>query len=274
MVINSSSNLNALSAPRNNATQNSQTQASQTIASLSSGQRINRAADDAAGSAIIERFAAQIIGNSQGIRNLNDAVSLAQTAEGAISSISDNTQRIRELAVAAGNSTLSASDRQALQAEADQLSQSNTDIIRNTEFNGQAILQGGGFSFQAGANSNQQLNLNTSNLGGSNGLSSTGQINLSSISAASASLDSLDQDLQRISAERSNLGAFQSGLENSISSLRTTVENQSASRSRIADTDFAAQSTQQVQNSIRGQAELAMQAQANASGKQVLSLLR
>jgi flagellin len=273
MSIGLNTNLSALSTQRfSTGALDAQ---SQSITALSSGKRINSAADDAAGAAIIERFATQIVGNSQGIRNLNDAVSLSQTAEGALSSISDNTERIRELTVAAGNSTLSASDRQALQAEVNQLSQSNNDIIQNTQFNGQAILQGGNFNFQAGANSGQIQSLSTNNLGASNALaSSSGQIDLSSTAAASASLQALDQDLQRISSERSNLGAFQNTIDSSIRNLQISVENQSASRSRIADTDFASQTAQLAQEAIRAQASVAMQTQANASGKQVLSLLR
>ncbi|QLI80373.1 flagellin FliC [Chitinibacter fontanus] len=273
MALGLNTNVTSLSAQR--YTTNTQDAQARTLNALSSGKRINSAADDAAGSAIIERFAAQIIGNSQGIRNLNDAVSLSQTAEGAISSISDNTERIRELTVAAGNSTLSASDRQALQAEVNQLSQSNNDIIQNTQFNGMAILQGGSFNFQGGANSGQLQNLNTGNLAGSGALASVaGQIDLSSVAAANTSLNALDQDLQRISNERSNLGAFQNGIEANINNLRVSIENQAAAKSRIADTDYAAQTANLAQESIRSQAGLAMQAQANASSKQVLSLLR
>ncbi|QLG87270.1 flagellin FliC [Chitinibacter bivalviorum] len=272
MMVTPNTNLPSLSAQR--FTNSAQEAQNKNLTALSSGKRINSAADDAAGSAIVERFAAQILGNSQGIRNLNDAVSLSQTAEGALSSISDNTARIRELTVAAGNSTLSASDRQAMQAEVNQLSQSNQDIIKNTEFNGQAILQGGNFNFQGGANADQQLSLNTSNLASNNALGTTsGQIDLSSSASASASLSLLDQNLQTISGERSNLGAFQNRIESSINNLQTSVENQSAAKSRIADTDYASQTAALAQNAIRAEAGLAMQALANASSKQVLSLL-
>ncbi|WP_410498886.1 flagellin [Chitinibacter sp. S2-10] len=270
MVTNT--NLSSLAAQR--YTDNAQAAQNKSMTALSSGKRINSAADDAAGLAIAEQFAAQIIGNSQGVRNLNDAVSLSQTADGALEGISDNTQRIRELAVAAGNSTLSASDRQAMQAEVDQLNQSSNDIIRNTQFNGQSVLQGGSFAFQAGANAGEQINLSTGNLGGNTLASASGQIDLSSPTAASNSLLALDQDIQSLNNERSNLGAFQSRVESGISNLRSSVENQSAARSRIADTDYAAQSARLAQNRILTEAGLAMQTQANASSKQVLSLLR
>jgi flagellin len=273
MMVTPNSNLASLSAQRyTNSAQDAQ---SKSLTALSSGQRINSAADDAAGSAMVELFAAQIVGNSQGVRNLNDAVSLSQTADGALSSINDNTDRIRELTVAAGNDTLSASDRSAMQAEVNALSQGNQDIISNTQFNGQALLQGGSFNFQAGANAGDQLSLNTSNFGGTNGLATAnGQIDLSSSAAASASLDLLDQDQQSINSQRSNLGAFQGRIEASINNLNTSVENQSAARSRINDTDYAATSAQLAQDSIRSQAGLAMQVHANANAQQVLSLLR
>jgi flagellin len=273
MMVTPNSNLASLSAQRyTNSAQDAQ---SKSLTALSSGQRINSAADDAAGSAMVELFAAQIVGNSQGVRNLNDAVSLSQTADGALSSISDNTDRIRELTVAAGNDTLSASDRSAMQAEVNTLSQGNSDIISNAQFNGQALLQGDSFNFQAGANAGDQLSLNTSNFGGTNGLATaSGQIDLSSSTAASASLSLLDQDQQAINTQRSNLGAFQSRIEASISNLNTSVENQSAARSRINDTDYAATSAKLAQESIRTQAGLAMQVHANAGAQQVLSLLR
>ena len=258
-----------------NSTSQAQAAQAKSLQSLSTGSRINSAKDDAAGAAIIQQFAAQIAGSNQAVRNLNDAVSVAQTAEGALSSISENTERIRELAVAAGNSTLSASDRQALQAEADQLSQSNADITKNTEFNGQAVLQGGQFNFQAGPNAGNQLSFSNGALGGEAGLNTAaGKIDLSSPAAASAALNALDSDLQTVSGQRANLGAFQSRVESGIQNLQTSSVNLSASRSRIADTDYAAQSAKLAQENIRANAGIAMQVQARASSGQVLSLLR
>ncbi|WP_034640585.1 flagellin [Chitinilyticum aquatile] len=246
-----------------------------TIASLSSGSRINRAADDAAGSAIIQQFAAQIAGNNQAARNLNDGISLAQTADGALSSLDENTQRLRELTVAAGNSTLSASDRAALQAEADAISQSNNDIVQNASFNGQPLLQGNSFTLQSGPNAGDQISFSSANLGGSNGLASArGGVDLSSASAASQSIDRLDADLQLISEQRSNLGAIQSRLEAGVGNLQTTAINESAAKSRIGDTDYAAATSRLAQERIRSDAANAMQVQANAAPAQVLSLLR
>ena len=268
-------NTNTASLFAQNSTTQSLAAQSSSLQKLSSGSRINSAKDDAAGAAIIQQFAAQIAGSNQAVRNLNDGVSLAQTTEGALSSISENTLRLRELSVAAGNSTLSASDRQALQAEADQLSQSNSDIVKNTEFNGQAVLQGGQFNFQAGSNAGDQLSLNNTALGGAAGLNSVaGKIDLSSVAAATASLDSLDQDQQTVSSQRANLGAFQSRLDSGIQNLQTSSLNLSAAKSRIGDTDYAAQSAKLAQENIRANAGIALQVQARATSSQVLSLLR
>lgn len=273
MMINPNNNFAALSAQNNTVRSQGAQEAS--LQKLSSGARINSAKDDAAGAAIIQQFAAQIIGSNQAVRNLSDGVSLAQTAEGALGSISDNTERLRELSVAAGNGTLSASDRQALQAEADALSQSNKDIVNNTQFNGQAVLQGGQFNFQAGANAGDQLSLNNASLGGQAGLNSVaGRIDLSSSAAATASLQELDADLETVAGQRANLGAFQSRLDSGIQNLQTTAINTSAAKSRVADTDYAAESAKLAQENIRSNAGLAMQVQARANASQVLSLLR
>lgn len=206
---------------------------------------------------------------------MNDGVSLAQTSDGALSSISENTDRLRELSVAAGNSTLSASDRQALQVEADALSQSNNDIVKNTQFNGQALLQGGTVNLQAGANAGDQLSLSSSSLAGAGGLNSVaGRIDLSSSTAATASLQALDSDIDAIAGQRANLGAFQNRLESGIQNLQTTSVNLSAAKSRIGDTDYAAETSKLVQENIRSNAGIAMQVHARANAGQVLSLLR
>ncbi|MBM5571388.1 MULTISPECIES: flagellin N-terminal helical domain-containing protein [Deefgea] len=273
MMINPNNNFAALITQNNTSRAQNAQEAS--LQKLSSGARINSAKDDAAGAAIIQQFAAQIAGSNQAVRNLSDGISLAQTTEGALSSIAENTERLRELTVAAGNSALSASDRQALQAEADALSQSNDDIVRNTQFNGQAVLQGGQFNFQAGANAGDQLSLSNAQLGGTSGLNSVaGRVDLSSPAAATASLQALDADIDMISGQRANLGAFQSRLENGVQNLQTTAINTSAAKSRVADTDYAAETARLAQENIRTNAGLAMQVQARANAGQVLSLLR
>ncbi|QKJ66975.1 flagellin FliC [Deefgea piscis] len=271
MMINS--NVMALGMQSRDAV--SQSASSKAMQSLSSGSRINSAKDDAAGSALIEQFAAQIAGSNQAVRNLNDGISLAQTAEGALSSISDNTDRLRELTVAAGNGTLSASDRQAMQAEADALSQSNADMVKNAQFNGQALLQGGSFNFQAGPNANDLLSLNNPTLNGANGLASAaGSLDLSSASAANSSLSLLDRDIELISGQRAQLGAFQNRIDSGIQNLQTSALNLSAAKSRVADTDYAATTAQWTRDKVRNNANLAMQVQARANAGQVLSLLR
>ncbi|MBV8657505.1 MAG: flagellin FliC [Burkholderiales bacterium] len=245
---------------------------------LSSGLRINSAADDPAGSAIVSAFAAQIAGNQQAVSNLNDGVSYAQTASGALGQLADNTAQLQTLAVQAGNSTLSAADRQAIQAEANQIGQSNNDIIQNTQFNGQPLLQGGTQTFQAGANAGQQINLTSPNLtaaAGSGGLySASGQIDLSSVAGATSALDNLATDLTTISTSQSQIGAASNGFTAAANNLQTTVINASASKSAIGDTDYAAATSQLAANQILSQANIAIQAQANANSRQVLSLLK
>ncbi|MGL4995843.1 MAG: flagellin, partial [Deefgea sp.] len=142
-------------------------------------------------------------------------------------------------------------------------------------FNGQAVLQGGQFNFQAGANAGDQLSLSNGQLGGQAGLNSVaGRIDLSSSAAATASLQALDADIETVSGQRANLGAFQNRLESGIQNLQTTSINMSAAKSRIADTDYAAETAKLAQENIRTNAGLAMQVQARANAGQVLSLLR
>jgi len=273
------------STPNSLFAQNSLAQAqksqAKTLQSLSSGQRVNSAADDPATAAIIQQFAAQIAGSDQAARNLNDGVSLTQVADGALGQLSSNSQRLRELAVAAGNGTLSAEDRSALQAEANQLTQSNNDIVQQTSFNGIALLQGGSsLSFQSGANagSDNQTALSSANLSaapGSGGLFSlNGGVDLSSPAAATQTLDNLDADLNTLSGQQARFGAASNAFEAAIGNLQNRSLNLAAARNRSADTDYAAATAQLAQEQIRTQANLAVQAQANASAAQVLGLLR
>lgn len=247
----------------------------QSLRQLSTGQRVNEAKDDPAAVALISQFAAQIAGNSQALRNLNDGISLAQTADGALAQVQDNTQRLRELAVQAGNGTLSSQDRAALQAEANALSQSGNDTLRNASFNGQPLFQGGQLDFQAGpdAGGGNQIRVNLGNLADGGLFGPNGRLDLSSAASASAGLEGLDQTLETLGSSRATLGAVSSRFEASVQALANRNENLSASRSRIADTDFAATSSQLVLEQIRNQASIAAQAQANASAPQVLSLL-
>lgn len=272
-------NTNQVSLFSQNQQVNTQQSLQKTQRSLASGQQINSAADNPAIAAIVQQFASQIAGSNQAARNLNDGVSLTQVADGALEQLQSNTTRLRELAVAAGNSALSAEGRSALQQEANQLQQLNNDIVQQTGFNGTALLQGGSpLGFQSGANAGQQTTLNAANLGaapGSGGLTSVaGGIDLSSIGGATQALADLDQDLQVLSDNRARFGAASNGFSAAIDNLQVRSENLAAARSRVNDTDYAAATAQLAQDQIRNQAGLAVQAQANASAGQVLGLLR
>lgn len=250
-----------------------------TLRSLASGQRINSAAENPAVAAIVQQFAAQIAGSNQAARNLNDGVSLTQVADGALGQLQANSGRLRELAVAAGNSTLSAADRGALQAEADQLVQANNDIVKQTNFNGNPLLQGGSpLGFQSGANAGQQTSLAAANLAAppaSGGLFSlAGGIDLSSAANATQTLGNLDSDLDTLASSRARFGAASNAFTAEIGNLQTRSDNLAAARSRSNDTDYAAATAQLAQQQILGQANIAVQSQANASASQVLGLLR
>lgn len=243
---------------------------------IASGKRITDASVDPAGSAILSALNAQLAGQQQALANLNDGVSYAQTADGALAQLQDNTDRMQTLAVQAGDGALNADDRSAIQAEADQLGQSNRDIVAQTQFNGQPVLQGGSLSFQAGANAGQQISVASPDLSGSagqGGLYGAGSIDLSSQASASQALDQLASDQDLLSSQRTALGAVSNRFASAISGLAASNEATAASSSRIGDTDYAAASAQLAQEQIRSQAGIAVQAQANASAKQVLALL-
>ena len=376
-VINT--NISSLNAQRN--LNSSQGAASTAMQRLSSGMRINSAKDDAAGLAIAERFTAQIKGLNQAARNANDAISLTQTAEGAMTSVTDNLQRIRELAVQSANASNSASDRAALQTEAAQLKSEIDRVANQSQFNGIKLLDGSFTSgvFQVGANAGETItvsglqnstlaalgsvtsaatqsavvsgltttatvvadftvngtdigplatvgtsqqraaqvvdavnkistttNVNayldattsrivlTSNaaitLAGSGaGLAATGfaaattaaatvtgltTLDISSYAGASQAITQVDSALGQINTSRATLGAMQSRFTAAVTNLQTASENLSASRSRIQDTDYAAETAALTRSQILQQAGMAMLAQANQSPNQVMTLLR
>lgn len=373
-----STNIASLNSQRNLNSSQSALQVS--LQRLSSGLRINSAKDDAAGLAITERFSTQIRGLNVAVRNANDGISLAQTTEGALSEISNNLQRIRELAVQSRNATNSASDRQALNAEAQQLKEEIDRVASQTSFNGVKLLDGSFASqvFQVGANQgetitvNSIVNANSANLGtydrasvtgiaattygaitagdltingtsvgpiaadtsateraasirnainsvanqtgvyavndtattitlfsttanitiglsnsattattgltaGTTNLtSSTGfaALNISTTAGADAAMQSMDAALQAVNSARANMGAVQNRFSSVIANLQTTSENLTASRSRIQDADFAAETASLTRAQILQQAGVAMLAQANQLPNTVLSLLR
>lgn len=282
LIVNT--NIASLNAQRNLAT--SQSQLAVTLQRLSSGLRVNSAKDDAAGLAVSQAFTAQIRGSNQAVRNANDGISLGQTAEGALGQIANNVQRIREIAVQAANGTLSDTNRQQLQKEVDQLTQEISRIVQTTTFNGTMLLSGSAsLTFQVGASgsADNQVSVTTTNLAqnGSAGLyayssslTSTGVINVSTQSAASAALSSLDADISQVSTLRSTFGSVQNRFEAVISNLQNYVENLTASNSRILDADFAAETANLTRGQILQQAGTAVLAQANALPQTALSLLR
>jgi len=251
-----------------NSLSSAQEAQAQSLEQLSSGKRVNSAADDPAASAIINQFAAQIAGNGRAAQNLSDGISLAQTADGALSQLQDSNQQIRELAVQAGNGILNNQDRTAIQAQADALTQSNNDVLRNASFNGQPLFQGNSLTFQAGPNAGDQISVTLGNLG-ANGASNS--VDLSSTGSVAAALDQIDQRIGTINDSRAALGALNNRFEAGINNLRTTAGNLAAASSRIGDTDYAAATAKLAQQQILSQAGLATQAQANASSRQVLT---
>jgi flagellin len=264
-VINT--NILSLNAQRNLT--NSQGALQTSLQRLSSGLRINSAKDDAAGLAISERFTTQIRGLNQAIRNANDGISLAQTAEGALSEVTNNLQRIRELAVQSANATNSASDRLALDAEVQTLKGEISRVAGATSFNGVQLLNtAAGLVFQVGANAAETVTVNTVNV------STLVLGDVTDAANATTMLGQVDTALGTVNGARADFGAVQNRFESVVRSLQTTAENLSASRSRIMDADFAAETAALTRAQILQQAGVAMLAQANAAPQSVLNLLR
>jgi flagellin len=247
---------------------------------LSSGKRINSAKDDAAGLAIASKMTSQIRGMNQAIRNSNDGISFAQTAEGALGELTNMLQRIRELAVQSANGTYSDADRTNLNAEVTELKAQITNILATTEFNGTRIFNSnasgttyaaasGTVSIQAGVNSGDTVDISFSAL---SDLGSTVAVDTSS--NASSALGAVDTVLTNVNNTRATLGAAQSRLESTINQLSNNVTNLSDARSRIEDADFSAETTNLAKAQILSQASTAMLAQANQSQQGVLSLLK
>jgi flagellin len=236
---------------------------------LSSGYRINRAADDAAGLAISEKLRGQINGLAQANRNAGDAISLVQTGEGALNEVHSMLQRVRELAVQYKNGTLSTSDRTAIQSEVDQLKSEIDRIGTDTEFNGIKLLNGTGtVSFQIGAADGQQITAATISIGAQ---VSSAVFALSTTGASD--IDEIDTAINNISAARADFGAVQNRLEHTVSNLASYQENLTASESRIRDADMAQEMVQFSKLQILQQAGTSMLAQANQAPQGVLSLL-
>jgi len=249
----------------------------QSLERLSSGLRINSAKDDAAGIAIASRFQAQIRGYNQGARNAADAISLAQTAEGALNEIVANVQRIRELAVQSANGSNSSTDRTALQTEVSQLKQEITRVT-NTEFNGIKIIGASAqtFAFQVGPEAGAEnvvsaVTQNITSIGGYAAVVTNG--NIATVAGASTMIASADTFLQSLNTERANLGAIQNRFESIIRNAENASANLSASRSRVEDADFAQETAKLTKAQILQQAGISVLAQSNALPQSALSLL-
>jgi flagellin len=278
-------NIASLNAQRNSST--SQAALSVSMQRLSSGLRVNSAKDDAAGLAIAERMGAQVRGMNVAVRNANDGISLAQTAEGAMGKVSDSLQRMRELAVQARNATNTTADKESLDKEFGELSKEIQRVLGGTTFNGKTILatDAGTQIFQVGANttSNDVVEVITTNMTGNADITVVAGTDNTGASRAvltgdatdiATVIDNIDTALDTVNGERATLGASQNRFDAVISNLQVSVENQSAARSRIMDADFATETANLSRAQILQQAGNAMIAQANQMPQQVLSLLR
>jgi flagellin len=276
MALSINTNVMSLNAQRNLS--NTQSGLATSLQRLSSGLRINSAKDDAAGLAIAERMNAQVRGLTVGIRNANDGISLSQTAEGALGSITESLQRMRELSVQAVNSTNTAADRASLDAEFQQLDAEISRVIAGTSFNGKIIIgsSAGANQFQVGANatSADRITVTTANLSTNSTMTAVNSASVGTSGAASAAIGLIDAALNTVNSQRATLGAAQSRIETAIRSLDTTRENTAAARGRIMDTDFAAETANLTRMQILQQAGVAMLAQANVAPQSVLSLLQ
>ncbi|MBV1691596.1 flagellin FliC [Novosphingobium sp. G106] len=260
---------------------NASTSASKLLGSamerLSTGKRINSAKDDAAGLAIATTMTSQVRGMTQAIRNANDGIALAQTADGALNEVTNMLQRIRELSIQSKSGTYSDTDRGNLQAEVSQLTSQIDDILNNTKFNGVTLFSEGGsastvtITIQAGSEAGSTIDLTIS---GVDGTKLGTSLDVSTTTAAATTIDNIDIALTGINTTRAALGAGQSRLESAVNNLTTNMTNLSEARSRIEDADYSSETTALAKAQILSQASTAMISQANQTQQNVLSLLR
>jgi len=280
MIINH--NLNSMNAHRNMSFNTAQT--GKAMEKLSSGLRINRAGDDAAGLAISEKMRGQIRGLDMASKNAQDGISMIQTAEGALNETHSILQRMRELAVQSSTDTNTDKDRVEIQKEVTQLAKEITRISATTEFNSQKLLDGSdgdGKVFQIGANASQSLTLvigkmdaTTLGVGTGTNEADTVGISVANQAAANTAITEISDAIETVSGERSKLGATQNRLEHTINNLSTSAENLQAAESRIRDVDMAKEMMNFTKNNILNQAAQAMMAQSNQQPQAVLQLLR
>ncbi|MBY0419247.1 MAG: flagellin FliC [Pararheinheimera sp.] len=274
MALAVNTNVSALNAQRQLLTSGNALDSS--YKRLSSGFRINSAADDSAGLQISNRLTSQINGLNQAISNANDGISVAQVAEGAMDEITTSLQRIRVLAVQSQNGINNSADRTALQKEVSALKVEISRSATNTQFGNIDLLKGD-FSakFLVGANAGQTISINLSRTGGGYGTSGLGlnALSVSSVSGASAAIASIDSAIKTIDSARADLGALQNRFQSTIRNLSNIVENVSAARSQIRDTDFAKETAELTRAQILQQASTTILSQANTRPQTALSLL-
>ena len=274
-------NTNLFSLEAQSKLSQTQTSLSTSMQRLSSGLRINTAADDAAGLSISERMTTQVNGMNVAVRNANDGISLAQTADSALASVTDSLQRMRELAVQGLNATNNSSDKDSLNQEFTQLAAEVTRVIGGTTFNGTAILATGAgtLSFQVGANTtaNDSITVTTTNLAADVSITNVTAATIGS-NVTNATMDTvinnIDAAINDINSQRSVYGASQNRFQAVVANLQSSVVNQSAAKSRITDADFATETANLSRAQILQQAGTAMVAQANQLPQQVLKLLQ
>lgn len=260
LVVNT--NIASLNAQRNLS--KSQNTLNTSLQRLSSGLRINSAKDDAAGLYTAQQMEADIRGGNQAARNAADGISLAQVAEGALAEISNNLQRIREIAVQSANGTVT--DRSGLKAEVTQLENENTRIINSTKFNGTAVLKDLSTAIQVGQDAGDTVAITSSAI-------SLTSVDVSTSGTASTALTTLDGYINTVSSSRATFGAIQNRFEAVISNIQSFTENTSAARSRIVDADFAAETAALTKAQILQQAGVSIVSQANVIPQSALSLL-
>ncbi len=280
-------NLNSLNAQRSLGS--SQMSLATSMQRLSSGLRVNSAKDDAAGLAIAERMTTQVRGMNAAVRNANDGISMAQTAEGALGKVADSLQRMRELAVQSANATNSGSDKDSLDKEFGELAKEVQRVLGGVSFNGKHVLgsEAGPMTFQVGANTTSSDTIDVSTTDLTVDTTITAVAGTDNTGAARALIDSttntvavqgvinnIDFAINTVNSQRAAMGATQSRFDSVIANLQVSVENQTAARSRIMDTDFAAETANLSRSQILQQAGNAMVAQANALPQQVLKLLQ
>jgi flagellin len=281
-------NTNVKSIQAQNALTINNRSLSKAMEQLSTGKRINTAADDAAGLAISNKMTSQIRGLNQAVRNANDAISMIQTAEGATQEITNMLQRMRELAVQSANDTNAQEDRNSLDAELKQLAEQINDIATNTQFNTTNVLAGGSggsdqtMNFQVGANASQTIEVTFKAMTTASGAtlssvawgSGSSGFNILSRSSANSAIDTINDAIKAVDEFRADLGAKINRLTYAADNLANVSQNTSASRSRILDTDYAQATTELARTQIIQQAATAMLAQANQQPQSVLTLLR